>query len=133
VFSKQGCAHLAQPRAESSFSSHRDLVLVPQHSSTRELPARALPGATPLVCSSRVEQLLCRFSTGKKPTGGRLKREQKQCYCSSSLSYSCLFFQLISGEHIGALAMSEPNAGSDVVSMKLKADKKGKACHVLPG
>lgn len=29
--------------------------------------------------------------------------------------------------------MSEPNAGSDVVSMKLKADKKGKACHVLPG
>ncbi|NWR79698.1 IVD protein, partial [Centropus unirufus] len=35
--------------------------------------------------------------------------------------------KLISGEHIGALAMSEPNAGSDVVSMKLKADKKGKA------
>ncbi|XP_009077558.1 PREDICTED: isovaleryl-CoA dehydrogenase, mitochondrial [Acanthisitta chloris] len=33
--------------------------------------------------------------------------------------------KLISGEHIGALAMSEPNAGSDVVSMKLKADKKG--------
>jgi len=33
--------------------------------------------------------------------------------------------KLVSGEHIGALAMSEPNAGSDVVSMKLKADKKG--------
>jgi isovaleryl-CoA dehydrogenase len=32
---------------------------------------------------------------------------------------------LISGEHIGALAMSEPNAGSDVVSMKLRADKRG--------
>ncbi|NXY07908.1 IVD protein, partial [Pteruthius melanotis] len=32
--------------------------------------------------------------------------------------------KLISGEHIGALAMSEPNAGSDVVSMRLKADKK---------
>ncbi|MCB1704052.1 MAG: isovaleryl-CoA dehydrogenase [Halioglobus sp.] len=32
---------------------------------------------------------------------------------------------LCSGEHIGALAMSEPNAGSDVVSMKLRADKKG--------
>ena len=33
--------------------------------------------------------------------------------------------KLISGEHIGALAMSEPNAGSDVVSMKLRADFKG--------
>ncbi len=32
---------------------------------------------------------------------------------------------LISGEHVGALAMSEPNAGSDVVSMKLRADRKG--------
>ena len=31
--------------------------------------------------------------------------------------------KLISGDHIGALAMSEPNAGSDVVSMKLRADK----------
>lgn len=31
--------------------------------------------------------------------------------------------KLVSGEHVGALAMSEPNAGSDVVSMKLKADK----------
>ena len=33
--------------------------------------------------------------------------------------------KLISGDHIGALAMSEPSAGSDVVSMKLKAEKKG--------
>ena len=33
--------------------------------------------------------------------------------------------KLISGEYIGALAMSEPNAGSDVVSMQLKAEKKG--------
>ncbi len=33
--------------------------------------------------------------------------------------------KLVSGEHVGALAMSEPNAGSDVVSMKLRADKKG--------
>ncbi|WP_158896437.1 MULTISPECIES: isovaleryl-CoA dehydrogenase [unclassified Pseudomonas] len=33
--------------------------------------------------------------------------------------------RLVSGEHIGALAMSEPNAGSDVVSMKLRADRRG--------
>src|SRR4029077_11432620 len=33
--------------------------------------------------------------------------------------------KLVSGEHVGALAMSEPNSGSDVVSMKLRADKKG--------
>jgi isovaleryl-CoA dehydrogenase len=33
--------------------------------------------------------------------------------------------KLVSGEHVGALAMSEPNAGSDVVSMKLQAEKKG--------
>ena len=33
--------------------------------------------------------------------------------------------KLITGEHVGALAMSEPGAGSDVVSMKLKAEKKG--------
>ncbi|MDI6747201.1 MAG: acyl-CoA dehydrogenase family protein, partial [Rhodocyclaceae bacterium] len=32
---------------------------------------------------------------------------------------------LISGAQVGALAMSEPNAGSDVVSMKLRADRKG--------
>jgi isovaleryl-CoA dehydrogenase len=33
--------------------------------------------------------------------------------------------KLISGAHVGALAMSEPNAGSDVVSMRTRADKKG--------
>jgi len=33
--------------------------------------------------------------------------------------------KLISGEHVGALAMSEPGAGSDVISMKLKAQDKG--------
>ena len=33
--------------------------------------------------------------------------------------------KLVSGEHVGALAMSEPGAGSDVVSMKLKAEDKG--------
>ena len=35
------------------------------------------------------------------------------------------FHQLISGEHMGALAMSETTAGSDVVAMKIKAVKKG--------
>ena len=33
--------------------------------------------------------------------------------------------KLINGEHVGALAMSEPGAGSDVISMKLKAQDKG--------
>lgn len=33
--------------------------------------------------------------------------------------------KLMSGEHVGALAMSEPGAGSDVVSMRLKAEDKG--------
>src|SRR5438094_8790196 len=32
---------------------------------------------------------------------------------------------LVSGEHVGALAMSEPGAGSDVVSMRLRADRRG--------
>ena len=40
--------------------------------------------------------------------------------------------KLVSGEHVGALAMSEPNAGSDVVSMKLRAEKRGD-CYVLNG
>ena len=48
--------------------------------------------------------------------------EQKNRYLS----------KLITGEHLGALAMSEPGAGSDVVSMKLRADKKGDR-YVLNG
>jgi len=40
--------------------------------------------------------------------------------------------KLITGEHIGALAMSEPGSGSDVVSMKLRAEKKGNK-YVLNG
>ncbi|WP_448191125.1 isovaleryl-CoA dehydrogenase [Azospirillum sp. sgz301742] len=40
--------------------------------------------------------------------------------------------KLVSGEHVGALAMSEPGAGSDVVSMRLKAEKKGDR-YVLNG
>jgi len=40
--------------------------------------------------------------------------------------------KLISGEHVGALAMSEPGAGSDVVSMRTRAEKRGDA-YVLTG
>ncbi|MBK1698469.1 isovaleryl-CoA dehydrogenase [Rhodovibrio salinarum] len=40
--------------------------------------------------------------------------------------------KLISGEHVGSLAMSEPGAGSDVVSMRLKAEKRGDR-YVLNG
>src|SRR5687768_16899454 len=40
--------------------------------------------------------------------------------------------KLISGEHVGALAMSEPGAGSDVVSMRLKATRRGDQ-YVLDG
>jgi isovaleryl-CoA dehydrogenase len=40
--------------------------------------------------------------------------------------------RLVSGEHVGALAMSEPNSGSDVVSMRLRADKRGDR-YVLNG
>jgi isovaleryl-CoA dehydrogenase len=48
--------------------------------------------------------------------------EQKQRYLP----------QLISGEHVGALAMSEPGAGSDVVGMRTRAEKKGDR-YVLNG
>jgi len=40
--------------------------------------------------------------------------------------------KLITGEHVGALAMSEPGSGSDVVSMRLRAEKKGDR-YVLNG
>jgi len=49
-------------------------------------------------------------------------REQKQKYLP----------KLISGAHLGALAMSEPGAGSDVVGMKLRAERKGDR-YVLNG
>ncbi|MGB9368495.1 MAG: isovaleryl-CoA dehydrogenase [Xanthobacteraceae bacterium] len=49
-------------------------------------------------------------------------QEQKQRYLP----------KLVSGEHVGALAMSEPNSGSDVVSMRTRADKKGDR-YVLNG
>ena len=38
----------------------------------------------------------------------------------------------MTGEHVGALAMSEPNAGSDVVSMKLRAKKEGEGASINP-
>jgi isovaleryl-CoA dehydrogenase len=40
--------------------------------------------------------------------------------------------KLVSGEHVGALAMSEPGAGSDVVGMKLKAERRGER-YILNG
>jgi len=40
--------------------------------------------------------------------------------------------KLVSGEHVGALAMSEPQAGSDVVSMQLRAERRGNS-YVLNG
>ena len=59
--------------------------------------------------------------------------KQKEKYLPKVKSFRRLFsfviltfvFQLITGEHFGALAMSEPGSGSDVVSMKLRAEKKG--------
>jgi isovaleryl-CoA dehydrogenase len=41
--------------------------------------------------------------------------------------------KLISGEHVGALAMSEANSGSDVVSMRIKAETRGNDGYVLNG
>ena len=41
--------------------------------------------------------------------------------------------KLISGEHVGSLAMSEAGSGSDVVSMTLRADKRGSDRYVLNG
>src|SRR5688572_14502211 len=40
--------------------------------------------------------------------------------------------KLVSGEHVGALAMSEPGAGSDVVGMRLKGERRGER-YVLNG
>src|SRR5690349_5842864 len=40
--------------------------------------------------------------------------------------------KLVSGEHVGALAMSEPGAGSDVVGMRLRAERRGEH-YVLNG
>lgn len=123
VLCKQGCACLAQ--TELSHPSHPTGIWFCSLST-----AQGCAGNSSSCLSSCREQQLWRFGAGKHVGG--LKRDQKQCYWSSSFANICLFFQLISGEHIGALAMSEPNSGSDVVSMKLKADKKGKAFPVLP-
>ncbi|KAG6511596.1 hypothetical protein ZIOFF_029669 [Zingiber officinale] len=61
---------------------------------------------------------------------GTAKQKQKYLpkvlipFSSLCADYSALTnVKLISGEHVGVVAMSEPNAGSDVVSMKCKADR----------
>ena len=41
--------------------------------------------------------------------------------------------KLISGDHVGSLAMSEPGSGSDVISMKMRAERKGNDAYVLNG
>ena len=50
-----------------------------------------------------------------------------KCWPVHTLTHThpCIHTQLISGEYVGALAMSETTAGSDVVSMKLRADRDG--------
>ena len=55
-------------------------------------------------------------------SGATARTQQKQRYLP----------KLISGEHVGALAMSEPGAGSDVVGMRTRAEKKGDR-YVLNG
>ena len=65
------------------------------------------------------------------------KKNISQKYCHTYFNYLPLLInnyniiKLNSGEHIGALAMSETEAGSDVVSMRLKADKKGKSLPIF--
>ncbi len=54
----------------------------------------------------------------------RLNASEKQC--------AHYLPKLISGEHVGALAMSEPGSGSDVVSMQLRAERRGDS-YVLNG
>ena len=61
------------------------------------------------------------ISASTRSTAGR-RRRRRQKYLP----------QLCSGEHVGALAMSEPGAGSDVVSMKLRAEKRNDR-YVLNG
>ena len=56
------------------------------------------------------------FESVRQPDPPQRHDEQKKRYLP----------KLISGEHVGALAMSEPGAGSDVVSMRLKAEKRGR-------
>ena len=49
-----------------------------------------------------------------------------QIYLNGSAEQKAAYLpKLITGEHVGALAMSEPGAGSDVVSMKLRAERQG--------
>ncbi|MEL7543853.1 MAG: isovaleryl-CoA dehydrogenase [Pseudomonadota bacterium] len=52
--------------------------------------------------------------------------------CGTAEQRSRYLPKLMSGDHVGALAMSEPGAGSDVVSMKLRAERRGDR-YVLNG
>src|SRR3978361_797184 len=60
------------------------------------------------------------------PSGKHLRRNGNEAQKRKYLP------KLISGEHVGALAMSEPGAGSDVVSMSTRAEKKGER-YVING
>jgi isovaleryl-CoA dehydrogenase len=53
--------------------------------------------------------------------------------CANPEQKSRYLPRLISGEHVGALAMSEAGSGSDVVSMRLRADRRGADRYVLNG
>jgi Acyl-CoA dehydrogenases len=91
-------------------------------------------GRAGLSRACRAVEELSRGSAGRRPSYGahsnlcvnQIRRngndEQKRRFLP----------KLISGEHVGSLAMSESGAGSDVVSMKLRADKKGDR-YVLNG
>ena len=65
--------------------------------------------------SARWAVLWCAQQSLREPDQPQRQRSPKQKYPP----------KLISGEHVGALAMSELGAGSDVISMKLKAEDKG--------
>ena len=58
----------------------------------------------------------------------RTSASTRSCATATQTQKTRYLPKLISGEHVGGLAMSEPNAGSDVVSMTTRAEKKGDRC-----